>query len=136
MSDGLFQVEIISPERPLFSGAAGGVVAEAHDGEVGIERGHSALVTMLGTGTVRVRYAGLKSGVDKFAIRGGFLQVAGQKVSLLVTEAVKADEVDRTKVEEQLAIVKENLMHPSSDENFADLLDARRWFESQLRISA
>lgn len=136
MAEALFQVEIVSPERPLFRGEAGSVVAEGHDGEVGIKAGHAALMSLLGTGVVSVAVAGLHEGTERFAIRGGFLQVLGKKVTLLVTQAIKAGDVDRAKSSAALEKTVADLQHPKSDEDYARLLDDRRWFEAQLKLAA
>ena len=136
MAAGPFQVEIVSPERPIYRGEAGSLVAEAHDGEVGVLPGHAPLVALLGSGTVRVAYAGLREGSERFAIRGGFLQVLGQKVTLLVTQAVAAADVDAGKARAGLAKAVADLAHPKSDDEFARLLDERRWFEAQIRLAA
>lgn len=136
MAGALFQVEIVSPERPLFRGEAGSLVAEGHDGEVGIKAGHAPLMSLLGTGVVTVAVAGLHEGAERFAIRGGFLQVLGKKVTLLVTQAIKAEDVDRAKSSSALERVIADLQHPKSDEDYARLLDDRRWFEAQLKLAA
>jgi F-type H+-transporting ATPase subunit epsilon len=133
---GLFRVEVVSPERPLFRGEAGSIVAEAHDGEMGVLPGHAPMVSLLGTGVVRVAYAGLKEGSERFAIRGGFLQVLGKDVRLLVTQAVKAEDVDAAKARASLEKVVGDLQHPKDDADYARLLDDRRWYEAQIRIAA
>ena len=129
------QVEIVSPERPLFRGAAEGVTAESHDGEVGVLPGHAPMVALLGTGVVRVRASSGGHG-EGFAIRGGFLQVLGGKVTLLVTRAARREDVDAEKAKASLAKTVEALAHPKSDEEFERLLDDRRWWEAQLRLVA
>jgi F-type H+-transporting ATPase subunit epsilon len=131
----LFQVELVSPERPLFRGQAAAVTAEAHDGEIGILPGHAPLVALLGSGVVRVKTAGLREGTEAFAIRGGFVQVLGMKVSLLVTQAVAAADVDPAKAAAAREKVLEDLRHPKDDAAFAALLDERRWLEAQIRIA-
>ncbi len=136
MAGPLFQVEIVSPERPLFRGEAGSLVAEGHDGEVGIRPGHAPLVSLLGTGVVRVAYAGLHEGAERFAIRGGFLQVLGRRVTLLVTQAIKAEDIDPAKSSAALEKVIAELQHPGSDEEYARLLDERRWHEAQLKLAS
>ena len=128
-----FQVEIVSPERPLFRGEAAALVAESHDGELGILPGHAPMVALLGTGIVGVRAAGAP---ERFAIRGGFLQVLAGKVTLLVTQAARKEDVDPAKAKAALAKTLEALGHPKGDEDFARLLDERRWFEAQLRLAA
>lgn len=134
MADSLFQVEVVGPEKPLFKGEAGSLVAECFDGELGIRPGHAPLVTMLGTGVVRVNYAGLKAGEEMFAVRGGFLQVLGNRITLLVTEARRAEDVDGAKTKAALEGVVASLQHPPSDEEYARLLEERRWLESQLKV--
>lgn len=136
MAGGLFQVEVVSPERPLFRGEAGSVVAEAHDGEVGLLHGHAPMVALLGTGVVRISYAGLHAGGERFAIRGGFLQVLGTDVKLLVTQAIREEDVDGAKAKAALEKVLEDLRHPATDDDYARLLDERRWYESQIRLAS
>jgi len=77
-------VDIISPEKPLYSGEALSVTATAHDGEVGLLPGHAPMVARLGIGEVRVKRGTLANEVvDRFAIRQGFLQVANDRVVVL-----------------------------------------------------
>ena len=135
MAAPLLQVEIVSPERPLHRGEAGAVVGESHDGQVGILPGHAPLVAMLGTGVLRVQHGGPREGHEVFAIRGGFLQVLGAKVTLLVTDAIRAAEVDAAKARAGLEATLAALQHPKSDADYARLLDERRWFEAQIRIA-
>ena len=132
MASGALQVELVSPTKPLFRGAAAGVVAEAHDGEMGILPGHAPMVALLGTGVVRVRTGA--GATESFAIRGGFVQVLSGRVSLVVTEAIAAADVDREKAKSGLEKTIADLAHPKDGPAFERLLDERRWFESQLKL--
>jgi F-type H+-transporting ATPase subunit epsilon len=78
------QVSVISPERTIFEGEADSVVVPAWDGEIGILRGHAPLMALLGTGPVRIRHGGK---TEMFEVRGGFLQVANNRVSVLSESA-------------------------------------------------
>ena len=71
----------------MFDGEADAVVAPAFDGQVGILPNHAPFVTLLGEGTLMVRRADT---VSHFSIRGGFLQVADNRVRV-VTEHVQGD---------------------------------------------
>jgi F-type H+-transporting ATPase subunit epsilon len=81
----VLRVSVSSPERMLFDGEATGVVAPAFDGFVGILQGHAPMMTLLGTGELRL------DGPEgrKFSIRGGFLQVVDDRVRV-VTEHAEA----------------------------------------------
>ncbi|MCX5756508.1 MAG: F0F1 ATP synthase subunit epsilon [Gemmatimonadetes bacterium] len=79
----MLRVSVISPEAVLFEGDASSVVAPAFDGEVGILTGHAAMVTTLGTGTLR-----LGDG-QSFKVEGGFLQVDENTVRVVTEKASK-----------------------------------------------
>ena len=80
----MLKVSVISPEAILFEGETQSVTAPAFDGEVGILTGHAAMVTTLGTGTLR-----LGDG-QRFNVAGGFLQVADNEVRVVTEKASKA----------------------------------------------
>ena len=81
------RVTLISPDRSVFDGEAASVVATAYDGEVGILPHHAPFMTLLGNGRLTVRTG---SGVQRFKVRGGFLQVRDDVVRL-VTEHAEED---------------------------------------------
>ncbi len=76
-------VSVISPEATLFEGDAPSIVAPAFDGEVGILSGHAPMVTVLGTGSLRI------GGGPSFSVSGGFLQVVDDKVRVVTEKASK-----------------------------------------------
>ena len=80
------KVSVISPERVLFEGEASSVVAPAFDGEVGILENHAPMMTLLGTGSLRLDGAGGKT----FNIEGGFLQVVDNNVRVVTEKATAA----------------------------------------------
>lgn len=79
------KVAVISPEQTLFEGDADMVVAPAWDGELGILRGHAPMLALLGEGSLRITGAGEPD--RRFRVRGGFLQVADDIVTVLSEEA-------------------------------------------------
>jgi F-type H+-transporting ATPase subunit epsilon len=81
------KVAIVSPERTLFDGPAEMVVVPAWDGELGILRGHAPMLALLGKGTLRVTDGQAEC---RFAVDGGFLQVADDTVIVLSERASAA----------------------------------------------
>ena len=79
----MLHVSVISPESLLFEGDAPSVVAPAFDGEVGILTGHAPMVTVLGTGTLKVGDG------PSFSVAGGFLQVVDNQVRVVTEKASK-----------------------------------------------
>jgi len=100
-------VDIISPERPVYSGEALSVSAYAWDGSLGILPGHAPMVTRLGIGEVRV--TDLDNKISRFAIKQGYLEVSHDKVVVLSEDAqdvtalkgVNPEDIDR--ITKQLA---------------------------------
>lgn len=73
-------VTVISPESAVFDGEAESVVAPAFDGEVGILTNHAPMMTVLGTGVLRIEAGGL---TRRYRVQGGFLQVVKNNVRIL-----------------------------------------------------
>jgi F-type H+-transporting ATPase subunit epsilon len=84
-------LEIVTPERELFSDQVDAVVCPGIDGELGILPHHAPLLTTLGFGELRIR----RGGDEEFvAIAGGFLQVRPDKVVVMAETADMASEID------------------------------------------
>ena len=91
-------VELLLPDRSLWSGEAGLVIAKTLDGDIGVQAGHSPVFGILSPGSVvRIREVpGDESNDDavRAAVRDGFLSVTDNRVSILASSGVLADEVD------------------------------------------
>ena len=79
------QVELVSPERILWSGQAEMVIARTlGGGDIAFLPGHAPFVGALGTGILTIRPSG--GGQDeKVACHGGFVEVSGSAGSSTVT---------------------------------------------------
>ncbi|UQX89870.1 F0F1 ATP synthase subunit epsilon [Jatrophihabitans telluris] len=87
------QVELVSVERPIWSGEATAVYARTPEGEIGVMAGHAPLLGALEPGwLVRIQQA---DGVEqRIAVHGGFLSVRHDGVSVLAEIAESSDEID------------------------------------------
>jgi F-type H+-transporting ATPase subunit epsilon len=79
------RVSVISPTTVGFVGRGASVVAPAWDGLLGILYGHAPMMVLLGEGALVVRDGGEEHRVE---VRGGFLQVVDNEVSVLAEEVV------------------------------------------------
>ena len=90
--DGRLTLTVVTPERALLSGVAcDEITLPAWLGELGVLPGHTPLIALLGIGVV-----GYRDGVrrEKLAVRGGFVEVAGDAVRILADEAAEPESVD------------------------------------------
>jgi F-type H+-transporting ATPase subunit epsilon len=86
-------VQLVSPERILWSGDAEMLTARTVEGgDITFLTGHAPFVGALEVGKVTVRPA---EGDDiEFAVHGGFVEVSNDEVSVLSDVAEQADQVD------------------------------------------
>lgn len=89
-------VDIVSAEREIFSGDAAMVFAPALLGEVGIAPGHTAMLTRMSPGEVRVQLPGGEE--HAFYVSGGMLEVQPKIVTVLSDTAVRAHDLDEAAV--------------------------------------
>ena len=87
-------LEIVTPERQVFSEEVDSVVCPGIEGELGVLPHHAPLLTTLGVGELRIRRGGEE---EFFAIAGGFLQVRPDRVVVMAETADMASEIDLEK---------------------------------------
>ena len=91
------QLEIVTPERQVYSDTVDSVQVPGSEGELGVLPHHAPLVSTVGVGELRFRKDGVE---ESFAIVGGFLQVRPDKVVVLAETADMASEIDLEKAQE------------------------------------
>lgn len=79
------QVALVSPTQKVWTGEATFVSARTTEGELGVLPDHSPLFGVLVDGSVSIK--SVDGSVKEFNVRGGFLSVADNRVSIL-TESV------------------------------------------------
>ncbi len=90
-------IEIVTPERVVYSGEATMVIARGVEGELGILPNHTPLVTPLKIAPVRIKQEGDKETI--IAVSGGFMEVRGQTVTILAEAAEQSDDIDTARAE-------------------------------------
>ena len=91
------RLEVITPEKVVYSDDVDMVIAPASEGYVGILPHHAPLLTTLGPGEFRVK----KGGVEQvLAVFGGFMDVRGDRVVVLTEDAEHAEDIDAQQAQE------------------------------------
>ena len=78
-------VELVSPVERLWAGEAIMVSARTVEGDLGILTGHAPIFGVLVDGKVSIKVTGGES--VEFNVRGGFLSVSNDRVSILTESA-------------------------------------------------
>ena len=94
--DGRLTLTVVTPERAVLQGVAcDEVTLPAQRGEIGILPGHTPLIALLGIGVVGYRDGSRRAAV---AVRGGFVEIAGDAVRVLADDAAGPDAIDAAAV--------------------------------------
>jgi len=90
-----FHLEIITPQRQAFEEEVEGVYVPTSRGTIGILAHHQAIFSALTEGEIKI-----DTGNKEYflAIGGGFLQITKDKVSILVSRAAHADELNEAEI--------------------------------------
>jgi len=91
------RLEVIAPERVVYTDDVDMVIAPATDGYVGILPHHAPLLTTLGPGEFRVKKGGVE---EVLAVFGGFMDVRGDRVVVLTEDAEHAEDIDAKQAQE------------------------------------
>ena len=85
-------VEIVSPDGAVFRGEAEGVQAPGVEGSFEVRTGHAPMIAAFGVGPLRLRQSAGDALV--YATSGGFLEVLGDRVTVLAETAEPATAID------------------------------------------
>ncbi|MBI4065442.1 ATP synthase F1 subunit epsilon [Candidatus Gottesmanbacteria bacterium] len=111
-----FLLEIITPERKAYEEEVDEVSVPTPDGTIGVLPHHEPLFSSLSDGEIKIT----KDKREYFlAIGGGFMEVTGTNVSILVSRAVAADELNEAELKKAEAAAKDILANKVKGTEYA-----------------
>lgn len=116
-----FQLDIVTPEKTIFSSTVEDVYLPGSEGEMGVLDMHAALVAPLSPGELRYKKDGK---IEELAVGEGFVEVSDNKVSVLIDLAIGEDAIDEAKVEEAMKRAQEALAGENVDNDEMAALQA------------
>ena len=84
-------IDIVTPGGKVFSGEIKSCTAPGADGEFCILKNHTALLSALSIGIIKIEMA---DGKKMLATSGGFLEVLNNRISVMVETAEWAEQID------------------------------------------
>lgn len=115
------QLEVITPEKVIYSDEANEIIAQTEKGQIGILPHHVGLFTKLIPGELIIKKGNKE---DSLAVAGGFLDVHDNKVVILADYAIRSEEIEIAKAEEAKKRTEQLMKEKSSEANNA-LLEAQ-----------
>jgi F-type H+-transporting ATPase subunit epsilon len=125
------KLEIVTPDARTYSEDVEMVTLPGVEGEMGIYPQHVPLMTQIVAGEVIAR----KGGQDYFlAVGEGFVEIAGDRVSIMTDMALRAENIDEAKAEEARQRAEARLAEKLDDEEAAMVSAALAHSLAQLKV--
>ena len=99
-------LEIVTPTKILERSDVSYIRCPGMDGSFGVLSGHCKSVIGLGIGEIKVREGGKD---DFYATSGGFVEITGEKVQLLVETIEKSSDIDTDRAETSMTRAKDRI---------------------------
>lgn len=74
------QLDILSPDKNIYSGVVKSILLPGADGALGILENHAPIITVLRKGTIKIEG---NDGTQNFEVNGGVVEVLKNKVIIL-----------------------------------------------------
>ena len=112
MADKTFTLQIISPTRIFFDEEVDMVEMRTTEGEIGVLAGHIPLTAIVEPGVVKIHQEGK---VREAALLDGFVEIRGNKVTVLAEACEWPDEIDANRAEEARIRAERRLKEESGE---------------------
>ncbi len=107
------RIDLVSSEEQIFSGEAEFLIAPSSEGEIGIFPNHIPLLSKLKPGVLRIKLPQQEMHLV-YAISGGFLEIQGNKATVLADVVERTDDLDEAKLLEEKRLAEERLQRSGS----------------------
>lgn len=126
------RLEIITAERRVYSDDVEVVVAPGIEGQLGILPHHAPLMTALQPGELMIR----KGREETYlVVTGGFMEVMGNKVTILADAAEHSEEIDEARAQAAMQQAQERLARRGSDLELEQALKAMQRAQVRLNVA-
>jgi F-type H+-transporting ATPase subunit epsilon len=111
-------VDVVSAEASIFSGLAEFIVVPGEMGELGIFPRHTALMTRIKPGSVRIKRPDQEQ-EELIYVSGGMLEIQPTVVTILADTAIRAGDLDEARALQAKQDAEEAMKNRVSDIDYA-----------------
>ncbi len=127
-----FHLDVVSAEKKIFSGMVETFTVTGSEGELGIYRGHTPLLTAIKPGMVRiVKQHGHE---EIIYVSGGMVEIQPGTSTVLADTAIRGEELDAAKAEEAKRHAEENIKQQQGGMDYAKAASELAKAIAQLRV--
>ena len=114
-ADNLFDLKIITPDRVFYRGKASFLELNTVEGGIGIYKNHIPMTTVLEPGIATITEEG--GNKKEAALHTGFMEILGDRITILAEIAEWPDEIDRNRAQEAKIRAERRLQNDKSNIN-------------------
>ena len=121
------QFELVAPEKLIFSDDVELVVVPGSEGDFGVLPGHANLISTVRPGIIEVHENGQAK--ERYFVAGGYAEVTAERCTVLSTEAMPVDAIERGAAEKRLEAAELGLRDADDDaarSRFEEAVDVAR----------
>jgi len=107
------QFELVAPEKLIFSDDVELVVVPGSEGDFGVLPGHANLISTVRPGIIEIHENGQAK--ERYFVAGGYAEVTAERCTVLSTEAMPVDSIDRGDAEKRLEAAELDLRDADDD---------------------
>jgi len=126
------KVDIVSPDRRLYSGEVEMVTLPGSNGQMGILHGHAPLLSTLDIGEIVLHR---REGNDYLAVSGGVVEVRPDKVTVLADVAEAGEEIDEARAHAALERAQQLLAENPPPHKLPEILASLRRSSLRLKVA-
>ncbi|CAL5180377.1 unnamed protein product [Lathyrus oleraceus] len=101
-----FNLCVLTPNRIVWDSEVKEIILSTNSGQIGVLQNHAPIATALDIGILRIR---LKDRWLTMALMGGFARIGNNEITILVTDAESASDINPQDTLYQIQIAEANL---------------------------
>jgi F-type H+-transporting ATPase subunit epsilon len=101
-----FNLCVLTPNRIVWDSEVKEIILSTNSGQIGVLKNHAPIATALDIGILRIR---LKDRWLTMALMGGFARIGNNEITILVTDAERASDINPQEAQQTLKIAEANL---------------------------
>ena len=126
------QLEVLTPVKSLLNEEVDEITIHTANGEISILPNHMSLLTKILPGEMIVRK---NNKSEVYAVTGGFLEIADNKVNILADYAIHSQEIEVAKVEEAKKRAEKAMLDKTNEEEYEQLQTQIRQTALELKVA-
>jgi F-type H+-transporting ATPase subunit epsilon len=131
------RVRLVTPDCILLERLATAVELPTKTGYIEVLYGHTPLLAELGIGDVTLHGSPEDpASISRYYVNWGFTEVLGDRVTILASDALKPEEIDVPRAQQQLERGRKLWSEAESEEEYAESLRVIREAKAKLATAA